>query len=171
MDEPLKLDRIGHDQAMASTGNDTLLLPLLQANDPAITVVTVFDKNFNRVAQSPPLSQTEWTLALPLARGGTFLWEVTTTVDGNTITVSAAPAPRAQFRVVEAEKLAALTKLQQQQPASHLALGLGYARLGLLNDGEREFRQLVNENPDSAIARKLLRTVQMWHNSKKWLNE
>lgn len=129
-------------------------------------VVTVFDKNFNRVAQSPPLAKTEWTLAVPLARGGTFLWEVTTTVDGNTITAPAAPAPRAQFRIVEAEKLAALTKLKQQQPASHLALGLGYARVGLLNDAEREFRQLVNENPDSAIARKLLRTVQMWHNSK-----
>ncbi|MDQ2856883.1 MAG: hypothetical protein M3R68_11175 [Acidobacteriota bacterium] len=129
-------------------------------------VVTVFDKNFNRVAQSPPLSKTEWTLAAPLARGGTFLWEVTTTVDGNTITAPAAPAPRAQFRVIESDKLGAWIKLKQQQPASHLALGLGYARLGLLNDAEREFRQLVNENPDSAIARKLLRTVQMWHNSK-----
>jgi hypothetical protein len=129
-------------------------------------VVTVFDKNFNRVAQSPPLSKTEWTLAVPLARGGTFLWEVTTTVDGNTITAPAAPAARAQFRVIGAEKLAAWIKLKQQQPASHLALGLGYARLGLLNDAEREFRQLVKENPDSEIARKLLRTVQMWHNSK-----
>lgn len=135
-------------------------------NGAAGYVVTVFDGNFNRVAQSPPLTSTEWRLAVPLTHGGNFLWEVSATVDGKTITAPAAPAPRAQFRVIEADKLATVTKLKQQQPPSHLARGLIYARLGLVNDAEREFRQLLSENPDSAVARKLLRTVQLWQTSK-----
>jgi hypothetical protein len=124
--------------------------------------VTVFDGNFNRVAQSPPLSKTEWTLAVPLPRGGNFLWEVKATVDGKGITAPAAPAPRAQFKVLETDKLSALEKLKASQPTSHLALGLTYARFGLVNEAEREFRQLVRENPDSTAAKKLLRTVQQW---------
>jgi hypothetical protein len=56
----------------------------------------------------------------------------------------------------------ALSKLKQHQPVSHLALGLTYARFGLVNEAEAEFRKLLNENPDSAIAKRLLRTVQNW---------
>ena len=120
--------------------------------------------NFNRVAESPPLSKPTWRLAVPLQRGQTYSWEVTAVKDGEEITAPVAPAPRAQFRVLEADKLNALTKLKGQRPASHLALGLTYARLGLIPEAESEFRQLVKENPDSALAKKLLRTVQSWRN-------
>jgi hypothetical protein len=125
-------------------------------------VVSLFDKDFNRVAESPPLSKPTWRLAVPLQRGQTYSWEVTAVKDGKEITAPVAPAPRAQFRVLEADKLNALTKLKGQRPASHLALGLTYARLGLIPEAESEFRQLVKENPDSALAKKLLRTVQSW---------
>lgn len=125
-------------------------------------VVSLFDNNFNRVAESPPLSKPTWRLAVPLQRGQTYSWEVTAVKDGKEITAPVAPAPRAQFRVLEADKLNALTKLKGQRPASHLALGLTYARLGLIPEAESEFRQLVKENPDSALAKRLLRTVQSW---------
>ncbi|MBC8029781.1 MAG: hypothetical protein H7Z16_06700 [Pyrinomonadaceae bacterium] len=125
-------------------------------------VVSLFDNNFNRVAKSPPLSKPTWRLAVPLQRGQTYSWEVTAVKDGEEITAPVAPAPRAQFRVLEADKLNALTKLKGQRPASHLALGLTYARLGLIPEAESEFRQLLKENPDSALAKKLLRTVQSW---------
>ena len=127
-------------------------------------VVSLFDKDFNRVAESPPLSKPTWRLAVPLQRGQTYSWEVTAVKDGKEITAPVAPAPRAQFKVLEADKLNALTKLKGQRPASHLALGLTYARLGLMPEAESEFRQLVKENPDSALAKKLLRTVQSWRN-------
>jgi hypothetical protein len=125
-------------------------------------VASVFDSNFNRVAESPPLSTPAWTLAVNLQRGQTYSWEVTAVKDGKEITAPIAPAPRAQFRILEAEKLSALTKLRGQKPVSHLALGLTYAHFGLVPDAESEFRQLVKENPDSALAKKLLRTVQSW---------
>ena len=125
-------------------------------------VVSVFDGNFNRVAQSPPLSKPVWTLRVPLLRGHIYSWEVTAVKEGKEITTPAAPAPRAQFKVLEAEKLNTLKKLKGQKPESHLALGLTYARFGLVSDAEREFRQLVKGNPDSALAKKLQRTVQSW---------
>jgi hypothetical protein len=133
-----------------------------ELNGATSYVVSVFDNNFNSVAQSPPLTKLAWTIALPLQRGQTYSWEVTAVKEGKEITAPVAPAPRAQFRILEAEKLSALTKLKGQKPESHLALGLMYARLGLVTDAEREFRELVKENPDSALAKKLLRTVQAW---------
>jgi hypothetical protein len=126
--------------------------------------VSLFDANFNRVAQSPNLTKPAWTLPVPLQRGQTYSWEVTAIKDGKQVTAPIAPAPRAQFRILEADKLSVLTKLKAQKPGSHLALGLLYARFALVSDAEREFRQLVKENPDSALAKKLLRTVQSWRN-------
>lgn len=125
-------------------------------------VVSVFDGNFNRIAQSPPLTKTDWTLSVPLARGGIFSWEITATKDGKEISAPTAPAPRAQFKVLETEKLSALKKLEAIQPTSHLALGLTYAKFGLVNEAQAELRRLVKQNPQSAEARKLLRTVQQW---------
>lgn len=125
-------------------------------------VISIFDHNFKRVAVSPPLSKTNWTVDVPLKRGQTYSWEVTATKDGKHITAPVAPDPIAQFRLLEADKLSALSKLKHQKPVSHLMLGLMYARSGLVNDAENEFRTLVRENPDSALAKKLLRTVQAW---------
>ena len=125
-------------------------------------VVSIFDSNFNPVAQSPPLPGPNWSIAAPLRRGQTYSWEVAATKDGKVITAPVAPAPKAQFRILEADKLNALSKLRRQKPVSHLALGLMYARLGMVSEAEGEFRKLVKENPDSALAKKLLRTVQSW---------
>ena len=133
-----------------------------ELNGATSYVVSVFDQNFNLIAKSPPLSKPEWTLAAPLQRGRSYSWEVTALKEGKGITAPVAPAPRAQFKVLEADQLSALTRLKQQQPVSHLALGLMYARCGLVSDARAEFRQLVKANPDSEIATKLLRAVQAW---------
>lgn len=125
-------------------------------------VVSIFDNNFNRVATSPPLSKTNWTVDVPLQRGQSYSWEVAATKDGKEIAAPVAPAPRAQFKLLETDKLSVLSKLKQQKRVSHLALGLMYARFGLVSEAEGEFRKLVKENPDSALAKKLLRTVQTW---------
>ena len=125
-------------------------------------VVGIFDTNFNLVAHSSSLSTTRWTVDVPLQRGQIYSWEVTATKDGKEFKAPVAPAPSAQFRLIEEDKLNALSKLKQQKPASHLALGLMYARFGLVSDAEAEFRKLVKDNPDSAVAKRLLRTIQSW---------
>lgn len=125
-------------------------------------VVSVFDSKFNLVIRSAPLSQPTWTPSAPLGRGQNYFWEVTTVKEGKEVVAPVAPAPRAQFRILEAEKLSALQTLRRQKPTSHLALGLTYARLGLIKEAEGEFQYLLKENPDSAVAKRLLRTVQTW---------
>ena len=124
--------------------------------------VSVFDSDFNRVAKSNPQGTTAWTLPLSLQNGKIYSWEVTALKDNQEITSPVAPAPRAQFKIVEVERLNEIATVRKQKPLSHLTLGVLYARAGLLTEAEREFRALLNANPQSNVAKKLLSTVQAW---------
>ena len=125
-------------------------------------VASVFDTQFRTVEKSKPLSATAWRLPVPLRRGSTYLWQVTAMRGNQQITSPVAPAPRAQFRVLDRQTMQALENVRTQRPDSHLTLGVLYAQAGLVGDSEREFQALMKENPDSAIARKLLHAVQAW---------
>ena len=124
--------------------------------------VSVFDSDFNRVAKSNSQATREWTVPLSLKNGKVYSWEVTALKDNQEITSPVAPAPRAQFKIVEVEKLNEIASVRKQQPLSHLTLGVLYVRAGLLTEAEREFRALVNANPQSKVAKKLLNTVRSW---------
>jgi hypothetical protein len=123
--------------------------------------VSVFDADFNRVTRSAPQTGTQWT-STKLQRGMIYSWEVVAVRNGQEVRSPVAPAPRAQFKVLEAEKLLELTSLKQHSPISHLTLGLTYARFGLLAEAEGQLQILARENPNSPVATRLLRTVQEW---------
>jgi hypothetical protein len=125
--------------------------------------VSVFDADFNRVTRSTPQTATQWTTP-PLPRGIIYSWEVVAVKDGQEVRSPVAPAPRAQFKILEADKRLELTNLKKHSPISHLTLGLTYARFGLLAEAERQLQILARENPNSPVATKLLRTVQEWRN-------
>ena len=124
--------------------------------------VSVFDSNFNLVMRSAPQTATQWSPPRPLQRGKIYFWEVAALKDGQEIISPSAPAPRAQFKIVEVEKLAEINRVKRARPDSHLVLGILYARAGLLADAEREFQLLVNANPRSQVAKRLLRRAQAW---------
>jgi hypothetical protein len=123
--------------------------------------VSVFDADFNRVMRSAPQTTTQWT-SPALRRGMIYSWEVVAVRDGQEVRSPVAPAPRAQFKILEAEKLLELTNLKKHQPISHLTLGLTFARFGLLAEAEGQLQILARENPNSPVATRLLRTVQEW---------
>ncbi|HKP47790.1 MAG TPA: zf-HC2 domain-containing protein [Pyrinomonadaceae bacterium] len=123
--------------------------------------VSVFDADFNLVTRSTPITVTRWTPP-SLRRGMIYSWEVVAVRNGQEVRSPVAPAPRAQFRILEAEKLRELTNVKKQSPISHLALGLTYARFGLLAEAEGQLQILARENPSSPVATRLLRTVQEW---------
>jgi len=123
--------------------------------------VSVFDTDFNRVARSAPQAATQWT-STQLRRGMIYSWEVVAVRNGQEVRSPVAPAPRAQFKILEAEKLIELTNLKKHSPISHLTLGLTYARFGLLAESEGQLQILARENPNSPVATRLLRTVQEW---------
>ncbi|MFY9620168.1 MAG: zf-HC2 domain-containing protein [Pyrinomonadaceae bacterium] len=123
--------------------------------------VSVFDADFNLVTRSAPQAATQWT-SPRLRRGMIYSWEVVAVRNGQEVRSPVAPAPRAQFKILEAEKLRELTNLKKHSPISHLTLGLTYARFGLLAEAEEQLQILARQNQNSPVVTKLLRTVQEW---------
>ncbi len=125
----------------------------------SVYVVEVYDSKFNLVAASPELTSRSWT-APALSRGKVYGWQVKAIKDGQEFTSPRPPAPQAKFRILDQAKANELAKARRAYPSSHLVLGLLYAEAGLLKEAEQELRALEKANPDSEIARKLLREVQ-----------
>lgn len=121
-------------------------------------VVEVYDEKFTLVTSSPQLTGLRWTTALP--RGNVYSWQVKASKDGEEVMSPRPPAPQAKFRILDQAKADELTKARRAYPSAHLTLGLLYADAGLLREAEQEFRQLQKANPNSDLARNLLRQVQ-----------
>jgi len=63
-----------------------------------------------------------------------------------------------KFAILSSNDLNELNQLKKSD--SHFALGIFYARVGLVTDAEREFQKLIQLNPQSALPRKLLQSVR-----------
>ena len=68
--------------------------------------------------------------------------------------------PEAKFKVLEEVKARELNRLKRAN--SHIALGVFYALEGMAAEAEREFRILVDKNPQSSIAQRLVRVIESW---------
>lgn len=123
-------------------------------------VVEVYDQSFSKVAASGDLTQTEWAPPNDLRRGAIYSWEVTAYTHGGASRAPAPPAPEARFKVLDEIHARELARAKREAPGSHLALGVLYARAGLLDEAAHEFEILVAANPRSGVARKLLRDVR-----------
>lgn len=123
--------------------------------------VDVFDEGFTKVVSSPPINGIEWRLNAPLRRGIVYRWQVTATINGEEVKSPVRPAPDARFKVLDAATANRLAEARAKHGRSHLLLGILYADAGLVADAEREFRILVQANPDSAAARRLLQKVRV----------
>ncbi|HEX8116985.1 MAG TPA: hypothetical protein VF521_06920 [Pyrinomonadaceae bacterium] len=123
-------------------------------------VVEVYDEGFNLVASSSQLDARAWAAPRPLARGKVYSWQVKAVKDGHEIKAPRPPAPQAKFRVLDRAKADEIVRARRAYPSSHLTLGLLYADAGLLKEAEQELRLLQKANPDSELARGLLRQVQ-----------
>jgi hypothetical protein len=123
-------------------------------------VVEVYDEQFKLVASSPQLTSLSWTTTQSLPRGRIYSWQVKATRDGQETTSPRPPAPQVKFRILDGAKATEVAKAKRAYASSHLTLGLLYAEAGLLNEAEQELRLLRRANPDSDLARKLLRQVQ-----------
>jgi hypothetical protein len=123
-------------------------------------IVEVYGGKFKLVAASPLLSSHSWTAPQSLSRGHVYAWQVKAIKDGQEITSPRPPAQQASFRILDQAKANELAKARRAYPSSHLALALLFAEAGLLKESEQELRMLQKANPDSELARNLLRQVQ-----------
>lgn len=115
------------------------------------------DGNQAGLSEELPPTQTQWK-APSLRRGQVFSWVVTAMVDGKKVVSPSASAPEMRFAVLSTANFQELTRLKKSN--SHLALGVFYARAGLLDEAERQFESLIKLNPDSELPRKLLQSVR-----------
>lgn len=122
--------------------------------------VEIFDANYKKVAQSPPLTSEKWQVVSPLPRGREFTWQVTAVKDGESLRAPERPAPDAKFYVVSDEKTREIERAKRSYGNSHLVLGLVYADAGLLDEAEREFQALLRKNPNSEPVKRLLNKVK-----------
>src|SRR4030095_3336038 len=89
--------------------------------------VTVYDSNLSKVAESGPLTSTEWTLAEALKRGQTYVWQVRSAKDVQQVVAPAPAAGRAKFHVLDQSKLDRIALAKRSGSKSHLVMGLLYA--------------------------------------------
>lgn len=122
--------------------------------------ITIYDQNFNPVAVSPPLQENSWVVDPALKRGEIYRWQITAIKNGSEIKTPVAPAAEAKFKTVDANTAGEITMARKSFSESRLALGVLYARAGLLDEAEHEFSMLSVANPKSEIARKLLRNIR-----------
>jgi len=119
--------------------------------------VTIVDEGYDPIITSPVLSITEWQPNEPLPRGKTLRWQVMPFKSGQRIRT--APNAGASFQVISQEKFRLLMQARRDYP-SHLALGVLYAREGLLDEAECELKALQKQHPRSRTVKTLLSQIQ-----------
>lgn len=128
--------------------------------------VYVNDLGGNVIAKSEELSsdRAQWTVTTSLKRGQIYAWTVVAVVEGREIVSPAPSSAEMKFRVLAASKLQQLNFLRKTR--SHLALGVFFAREGMIAEAEREFQLLLRDNPGSRGAKKLLAEIRAWKTSR-----
>jgi hypothetical protein len=122
--------------------------------------VSVYDSDLNLIKTSGPLTGTQWSLPIRLGRGVIHTWIVTALKNGREILAPTLPS-RAEFKVIEYSEWVKLIRTVKQAH-SGVQRGALYAKAGLLDEAEREFRHYLTLYPADETAKKLLQTVRLW---------
>jgi len=131
-----------------------------QLNGATGYVVEVYDERFGPAATSPQITDHSWTAPQPLKRGEIYYWQVKAVKDGRELKAPRAPAPQAKFRILDAARTSELAQARRAYASWRLILGVLYAQAGLLDEAEREFRALQENNPNSELVQRLLKQVR-----------
>jgi hypothetical protein len=115
-------------------------------------VVAVFDDRFQKVAESPALTATEWTPEQPLARGRIYNWQVTAHIGAKTLRSPVPPAPEARFQVADPEVAMQIENARRDHPGNHLLLAVLLAKAGALDDASQELDALAATDAATAKA-------------------
>ncbi|MGE0128936.1 MAG: tetratricopeptide repeat protein [Blastocatellales bacterium] len=111
-----------------------------------------------------PADATQWTPTEELQRGKVYSWLVIAIVNGKEIVSPLVSMPEAKFKVLGPEKMRELSLVKRAN--SQLALGVFYAREGMLAEAERAFQNLADNNPQSPTAERLLSTIKSWQSPR-----
>jgi hypothetical protein len=105
-------------------------------------VVSIFDEKFQKLAESPAITATDWSPTGPLPIGKVLNWQVTARTASGSIHAPNPPEPEARFEVVGREVVARIEKLRGEFPGNPLLLALLYSQAGALDDAETALRSM-----------------------------
>ena len=131
-----------------------------RATSPGEYQVSIYDQQYNLVAQSAWLRGTSWQLSAVLTRGARYSWQLSLRNDGTEIKIPIPPSPEARFRILGSAEETELNTLRLSRKDSHLVLGVAYAEVGLFDEAVVELGKLRDENPDSETIGALLASVE-----------
>ncbi len=138
-------------------------IPKIPLADVSAFFVTITDLDTGLRERSGPLTTTYWTPAEPLAPNHRYRWSVVARlISGEETEAPFPPAPEARFKVIAPNRAAMLRRFisQSKGATSPYVRGMLYAQEGLIEDAETEFKRLVELNPHSKIAKRLLQNVK-----------
>jgi hypothetical protein len=119
--------------------------------------VEIVDQGLRPVQHSRGLRATSWRPRRPLARGRTYLWQVTATMHGGSKVVATSPSPsEALLRVIPRKLADEMTRFQRGHREAHLVLGVLYAQAGMVTEGANELREIPQGDSSYDLARRLL---------------
>jgi hypothetical protein len=131
-------------------------MELSDARDYEVSVSDVRGK----VIERAKVTGTDWRPAAPLVRGQVYQWQVRAiTKDGGEVKSPPSAQPDAKFGVLDQSKFDELERARKAYSGFHLVLGTMYAKAGLIDEAKREFRALVDANPESQISRRILSSL------------
>jgi hypothetical protein len=109
-------------------------------------VVAIFNTNFEKIAESPVQTGTDWTVGSALPRGQVLSWQVTADVRGKRVRAPQPPAREARFEVVSKETADRIAAIAQQHPGDSLLRAVLYANAGALDEAEEALRAMDSES-------------------------
>lgn len=113
--------------------------------------VAVVNAERGNIAASGSTSSTGWQPPVALQRGRTYSWQVTAHVGETTVVAPGPSGAEALFHIAERE---------EALPENAFDRGVALARLGVLDDAERELERAAQQGEPRAAA--LLEQVRSW---------
>ncbi len=111
-------------------------------NEATSYVVSIFDEKFQKLAESPAMTATDWRPSAPLPVGKVLNWQVTAKTASGAIHAPNPPEPEARFQVVAPEVVARIEKLRNEFPGNPLLMALLFSQAGALDDTEAALRSI-----------------------------
>ncbi|MGH9898347.1 MAG: hypothetical protein ACRD4L_05800, partial [Pyrinomonadaceae bacterium] len=122
--------------------------------------VFIADSVTNTQIESRPLTTTEWIPEQPLVQGRAYGWAVEATQKEKLFKSPIGDKSFASFSVLDKVQEDELKHGEIVGSNSHLLLGLLYAKAGLTDEAEREFKALQAANPDSRIVNRWIQSLR-----------
>jgi hypothetical protein len=131
------------------------------AFDGATYTVSIQRWGTDEVLTSPVLHEPRWSPGRDLTRGVTYEWQIEVRRDGTSTIVPAPPAPRALFRIVDANEERELSEAEATRGGDHLLLAVLNARAGLVDDALREAETLSRDPHYASLAAQLAKNLRV----------